>query len=107
MALSWQTNQTRITTFRMANEVSMRVYGWLDINEAFHPLSHHSEDPEKIRVCRACRCTTPKRMAKFVAKRLKEHQDGEGTLLDQSAILFGSNMGNSDLHDAETPSRRR
>ncbi|MEO6185906.1 MAG: DUF1552 domain-containing protein, partial [Steroidobacteraceae bacterium] len=47
VALSWQTNQTRIATFRMANEVSMRVYHWLDINEAFHPLSHHGEDPEK------------------------------------------------------------
>lgn len=100
MALSWQTNQTRITTFRMANEVSMRVYHWLDVSEAFHPLSHHSEDPEKIQRLLRVQVYHTERMAKF-AQRLKGISDGENTLLDNAAILFGSNMANSDMHNAD------
>jgi hypothetical protein len=98
MALAWQANQTRVTTLHMANEVSMRVYSWLGLTEAFHPLSHHGNDPEKkLRLLRVQVYHT-ERMAKFV-KRLKSIKDGEGTLLDNSAILFGSNMSNSDLHN--------
>jgi len=100
MALAWQTNQTRIVTFRMANEVSMRVYGWLNVSEAFHPLSHHGEDPEKIERLLRVQVYHTEHMAKF-AQRLKGIPDGENTLLDNAAILFGSNMANSDLHDAD------
>ena len=100
MALAWQTNQTRIATFRMVNEVSMRVYHWLDVTEAFHPLSHHGEDPEKIQRLLRVQVYHTERMAKF-AQRLHGIQDGENTLLENAAILFGSNMANSDLHDAD------
>src|SRR5690606_28528175 len=100
VALAWQTNKTRIATFRMANEVSMRVYSWLDVSEAFHPLSHHGEDPEKIQRLLRVQVYHTERMAKF-AQRLKGIQDGEQNLLESAAILFGSNMANSDLHDAD------
>jgi hypothetical protein len=100
MALAWQSNQTRIATYRMANEVSMRVYHWLDVSEAFHPLSHHSEDPEKIQRLLRVQVYHTERMLKF-ANRLKGIRDGENSLLDNSLILFGSNMANSDLHDAD------
>jgi hypothetical protein len=100
MALAWQSNKTRIATFRMANEVSMRVYHWLDVSEAFHPLSHHSEDPEKIQRLLRVQVYHTERMTKF-AQRLQGIQDGEKNLLENSAILFGSNMANSDLHDAD------
>jgi hypothetical protein len=100
MALAWQTNQTRITTMRMVNEVSMRVYSWLGVSEAFHPLSHHGEDPEKIQRLLRVQVYHTERLAKF-AKRLAAIRDGENSLLDNSAILFGSNMANSDLHDAD------
>jgi hypothetical protein len=100
MALAWQTDQTRIATFRMCNEVSMRVYHWLDVSEAFHPLSHHGEDPEKIQRLLRVQVYHTERVAKF-AQRLKSIPDGENTLLDNAAILFGSNMANSDLHDAD------
>ena len=100
VALAWQSNKTRIATFRMANEVSMRVYGWLDVSEAFHPLSHHGEDPEKIERLLRVQVYHTERMAKF-AQRLKGIQDGEHNLHKNAAILFGSNMANSDLHDAD------
>ena len=70
MALAWQTSQTRIITFRMANEVTMRVYSWLNVSEAFHPLSHHGEDPEKIERLLRVQVYHTERMAKF-AQRLK------------------------------------
>jgi hypothetical protein len=100
MALAWQTNQTRVATFRMCNEVSMRAYTWLGISEAFHPLSHHGEDPEKVERLLKVQIYHAERMAKF-AQRLKGIADGEKNLLDNSLILFGSNMANSDLHDAD------
>jgi hypothetical protein len=100
MALAWQTGQTRIATFRMANEVSMRVYHWLDVSEAFHPLSHHGEDPEKIQRLLRVQTYHTERLLKF-AQRLKGIRDGENSLLDNVAILYGSNMANSDLHDAD------
>ena len=78
----------------------MRAYTWLGISEAFHPLSHHSEDPEKIERLLRVQVYHTERMAKF-ARRLKEIPDGENSLLDNAAILFGSNMANSDLHDAD------
>jgi hypothetical protein len=100
MALAWQTDKTRVMTFRMCNEVSMRVYTWLGISEAFHPLSHHGEDPEKIERLLRVQVYHTERLAKF-AQRLKSIRDGENTLLDSAAILFGSNMANSDMHDAD------
>jgi hypothetical protein len=100
LALAWQTNQTRIATLRMVNEVSMRVYSWLGVSEAFHPLSHHGEDPEKVQRLLRVQVYHTERFAKF-ARRLASIREGENSLLDNSAILFGSNMANSDLHDAD------
>jgi len=98
LALAWQTNQTRVSSFRMCNEVSMRVYHWLDVSEAFHPLSHHGEDAEKIQRLLRVQVYHTERMAKFV-KRLQQIKEGSNTLLDNSLLLFGSNMANSDLHN--------
>lgn len=100
MALAWQTDQTRIATLRMVNEVSMRVYSWLGVSEAFHPLSHHGEDAEKVERLLRVQVYHTERFAKF-AKRLASIREGNATLLDNAAILFGSNMANSDLHDAD------
>jgi hypothetical protein len=100
VALAWQTNQTRIATFRMANEVSMRVYHWLDVSEAFHPLSHHGEDPQKIARLLRVQVYHTERLQRF-AQRLKGIRDGQNSLLENAVILYGSNMANSDLHDAD------
>jgi hypothetical protein len=98
MALAWQTDQTRVITFRMVNEVTMRVYSFLNLTEAFHPLSHHGNDPEKFEKLVRVQSYHTGRMAKFV-NRLKSIKDGDGTLLDNAVILFGSNMSNSDTHN--------
>jgi len=98
MSLAFQTDQTRIASFMMAKEVSMRTYNMIGVSDAFHPLSHHQNDPAKLDRLVKIQTYHTERFAKFV-KRLAEMKDGEGSVLDQSIILFGSNMSNSDLHN--------
>jgi hypothetical protein len=98
VALAWQTDQTRIASFMIAKEVSMRTYNMIGVSDAFHPLSHHQNDPAKLERLVKIQAYHTERFAKFV-KRLQGMKEGEGNVLDQSIILFGSNMSNSDLHN--------
>lgn len=98
IALSWQSNMTRVASFMMAKEVSMRTYPNLSITEAFHPLSHHQNDADKIERLVRIQNWHTQVFARFI-KKLATTQDGDGSLLDHSAILYGSNMSNSDLHN--------
>ena len=99
IALAYQNNQTRIASMRMIKEASMRVFDNLGVAESFHPLSHHQEDPVKWDLLVRIQRHQTERALRF-AQRLKEMEDVEGNILDNSIILFGSNMGNSDVHDA-------
>jgi Protein of unknown function (DUF1552) len=98
MGLAYQANLTRVVTFMMAKEVSMRTYNQIGVPDAFHPLSHHQNDAAKLDRLAKIQTYHTAAFAKFV-KRLSQIQDGDGTLLDHSLILFGSNMSNSDLHN--------
>jgi len=98
IALAWQTNQTRVASMMIAKEISMRTYPNLSITEAFHPLSHHGNDPDKITRLVNIQNYHTQLFAKFIDK-LAKTQDGDGSLLDHSIILYGSNMSNSDLHN--------
>jgi hypothetical protein len=98
MALALQADLTRIVTFSMDREASMRTYKNIGISEAFHPLSHHGEDPAKQDRLAVIQAYHTKKFARFI-ERLANTQDGGGTLLDHSTILFGSNMSNSNRHN--------
>ena len=98
IALSWQSDMTRVSSFMLAKEVSMRTYPNLSISEAFHPLSHHANDPSKIERLIRIQNWHTQIFAGFI-KKLATTQDGDGSLLDHSIILYGSNMSNSDLHN--------
>jgi hypothetical protein len=98
MALAFQTDQTRVASFMIAKEVSMRTYNMVGVSDAFHPLSHHQNDPAKLDRLTTIQTYHTERFAKYV-KRLSAMKEGDGTVLDQSIILFGSNMSNSDLHN--------
>jgi hypothetical protein len=100
MALALQTNRTNVASMRMVKEASMRVYKNLGISEAFHPTSHWGGFPERIENLRLIQNYHTAVFAKF-AKRLEGMADGEGSMLDHSIILFGSNMANSDAHNAD------
>lgn len=96
--LALQGDITRVVTFQLARETSNRTYPEIGVPDPHHPLSHHGNDPEKIA-----------RMAKINAfhvslfayylERLKATPDGSGTLLDHSLILYGSGIGNPNIHD--------
>src|SRR5580658_3293187 len=98
IALAFQTGQTRIATMRMVKEASMRTYPNVNVDEAFHPLSHHGEDPEKLARLARIQGYHTDRVTRF-AKRLTTIKEGDGNILDNSIILYGSNMANSDLHN--------
>jgi len=98
MALAYQANLTRVASFMMAREVSMRTYNNLGVSDAFHPLSHHQSNPAKIEKLVKVQNFHTKVFAGFL-DRLAATPDGDGSLLDHSIILFGSNMSNSDLHN--------
>jgi hypothetical protein len=98
IALAYQANLTRVATFMMAREVSMRTYTNLGVSDAFHPLSHHQENPAKIEKLVKVQNFHTKVFSGFLDK-LAATPDGDGSLLDHSIILFGSNMSNSDKHN--------
>jgi hypothetical protein len=100
IALAWQTNRTNVSSMRMVKEASMRVYKNVGVSEAFHPTSHWGGFPERIANLRLIQHYHTEVFAKF-ANRLKGIQDGDGSLLDHSVTLFGSNMANSDAHNAD------
>jgi hypothetical protein len=98
MALAFQADLTRVVTFSMDREASMRTYNNLSISEAFHPLSHHSNDPAKQDRLAVIQNYHTKVFARYV-ERLANTKEGDGTLLDHSMTLFGSNMSDSNRHN--------
>jgi Protein of unknown function (DUF1552) len=98
MALAFQADITRVITFSMDHEASMRTYTNLGIAEGFHPLSHHGNNPQKQDKLVQIQTYHTLVFAKFV-ERLSKAQEADGTVLEHSTILFGSNMSNSDKHN--------
>jgi Protein of unknown function (DUF1552) len=98
VALAYQTGQTRVASVRMIKEASMRTFPMVNVDEAFHPLSHHGEDPGKQEKLRRVQTYQMERFAKF-AQKLQSIKEGDKNLLDTTMILYGSNLGNSDLHN--------
>ena len=99
-ALAWETNRTNVVTMKMVEEASMRTYPNLNVFEAFHPTSHWGGFPERIANLQRIQHWHTEVFAKF-AQRLASTPDGDGSVLDHSIILFGSNMANSDAHNAD------
>jgi len=98
MALAFQADITRVITFSMDHEASMRTYTNLGIAEGFHPLSHHGNNPQKMDKLVQIQNYHAQVFTKFV-ERLSKAQEADGTVLDHATILFGSNMSNSDKHN--------
>jgi hypothetical protein len=96
--LAFQGDVTRVIAFQLARETSNRTYPEIGVPDPHHPLSHHGNDPEKIeRMSRVNRFHVSL-FAEYVRK-LAATPDGDGSLLDHSAILYGSGMGNPNVHD--------
>jgi hypothetical protein len=99
LALAWQAEITRVSTFMVAREVNNRVYSESGVNEPFHNLSHHSEVPANIERLAQLQAFHTSNTIGYFLKKLSETPDGDGTLLDHSLVLYGSGMSNSNQHD--------
>jgi hypothetical protein len=98
IALAYQGNLTRIQSFMIAPEVSEQTYNHIGVPDAFHALSHHANDEsKKERLVKIQRYHTDV-FAKFLGK-LAKMPDGDGSMLDHSILLYGSNMSNSNAHN--------
>jgi len=98
MALAFQADITRVMTMSMDREASMRTYTNLQIAEAFHPLSHHGSQAAKMDKLVQIQKYHTEMFAGFIQK-LDAAKEANGTVLEHSTILYGSNMSNSDRHN--------
>ncbi len=97
--LAMQGDITRITTFQLARETSNRTYAVeTGVADPHHPLSHHGNDPDKIARMAKINAFHVSLFAYFL-DRLKNTPEGNGTLLDHSLLLYGSGIGNPNVHD--------
>ena len=97
-ALAMQGDVTRVITFQLARETSTRTYPEIGVADPHHPLTHHGNDPEKIARMAKINAFHVSLFAYYLEK-LRSTPDGAGTLLDHSVILYGSGMGNPNVHD--------
>jgi hypothetical protein len=96
--LALQGDVTRVITFQLARETSNRTYPEIGISEAHHPLTHNGGDPEKLaKVAKINEFHVS--LFSYFLQKLKATPDGDGSLLDHSVYLYGSGMGNPDVHD--------
>jgi hypothetical protein len=98
MTLAYQANITRVTTFMMAREISNRTYPQVNVREGHHAVSHHQNRPDKMAMNARIQRYHVGLFSNFL-KKLDAVEDGEGTLLDNTILLYGSNMSNSNAHD--------
>ena len=96
--LALQADVTRVITFQMAREGSTRSYHEIGVSEPHHPLTHHGGNQEMIdKVARINEYHVS--LLSYLFERLKSTPDGEGSLLDHSMYMYGSGMGDPNLHD--------
>ena len=100
MALAFQTDSTRIATFIVAHDGSNRPYPTIGIRDGHHDLSHHREDAEKKKKLAQINRYHTAQFARFL-DRLKAIPEGDGTLLDNCMIQYGSALSNGDKHSPE------
>jgi len=97
MALAYQADITRVTTFMLARELSPRAYPQIGVPDAHHGISHHQNDPVKMQGHAKINTYHVMLFSRFLDK-LKNTPDGDGSLLDHSMLVYGSGMANGNQH---------
>jgi hypothetical protein len=98
--LAFQTDLTRVFTYVMARESAIRSYPEIGVPDSHHPLSHHQNNPEKLAKLAKIQAFHMRQFAYFLDK-LAKTRDGDGSLLDNTLILYGSGMSDSNMHTPE------
>ncbi len=98
MVLAYQANISRVITFMVSREVSNRTYPQVNVTDGHHAISHHMNRADPMEKNVRIQTFNVSQFAQFV-ERMRNTPDGDGTLLDHSIVLYGSNMSNSNAHD--------
>jgi hypothetical protein len=98
MVVAYQTDMTRVITFMMAREGSNHSFPELGVPEGCHVVTHHQNDPEKIEKAQRVDEHRVKAFS-YLVRRLAETQDGDGTLLDHTLLLYGAGIRDGNVHD--------
>jgi hypothetical protein len=96
--LAFQADITRVTTLMFAGERSGRSYPQIGVPDSHHSVSHHDNNAEKLEKVAKIDAYHVQQVAYFFGK-LNEIQDGEGTLLDNTMLLYGAGISNGNIHD--------
>ncbi len=96
--LTFQADITRVTSFMMARENINRSYNEIGLPEAHHSMSHHGNNPEKMQDFSKLNTYHVDTLAYYLDK-LQSAQDGDGTLLDSTVVLYGSGMSDGNTHN--------
>jgi hypothetical protein len=97
LALAYQTDLTRVSTFMLAREVSSRAYPEIGVSDSHHPLSHHSNEVAKLERLHKINEYHVRQFAHLVRK-LSAIPEGDGTMLDHSLFLYGTGISDSNAH---------
>ena len=96
--LALQSDMTRVVTFQLAREGSTRSYNEIGVSEPHHPLTHHGGNQDMIdKFAKINEYHVS--LFSYLLEKLKSTPDGDGSLLDHSMYLYGSGMGDPNLHD--------
>jgi hypothetical protein len=98
--VAYQADLTRVFTLMLGRELSQRTYPHIGVTEPHHSISHHGNRQPAIEMHAKVNTYHVTLFAQFI-ERLNATEDGDGTLLDHSLILYGSGMGNGNVHSAD------
>lgn len=98
MILAFQSDMTRVCTFMFANEGSNRSYPMVGVNEGHHEISHHGRDAHKMEMKRQIDLFHMQQLA-YILTKMNSIQEGTGTLLDNTLLVFGGGIGDGDRHN--------
>jgi hypothetical protein len=98
VALAFQANVTRVITYMVAREISNRTYPQVGVPDGHHAISHHQNRAEKMDKNVKIQTYHITLFGRFLEK-MRSIRDGDGSLLDHSVLLYGSNMSNSNAHN--------
>jgi Protein of unknown function (DUF1552) len=97
MLIAFQTGITRVSSFMLGREASLRAYREIGISDSHHPVTHHGGNPELIEKVICINTYHMEQFAYFLGK-LKSTPDGDGSLLDHSQIVYGSGLSDGNRH---------
>jgi uncharacterized protein DUF1552 len=97
LALAYQTDMTRISTFMMAREVSAHAYPEIGVADSHHPLSHHQDEPAKLERLHKINEYHFRQFA-YLVKKLSKMPEGDGMMLDYTMFMYGTGISDSNTH---------